>query len=1058
MTKVEVLRLVAPPPPMLKELRRKSTEAHVHRHHGPTAAEMRRCSTSIADLVNTLEESSNAMLTPITVQRKFHSHHKAPPPNTWRRRVRQLIKYPHATMLGRVRHYGLLFAIVVNFVPMMMETMDGPAHGGSDPRYPLLPSTTTYFYLDVVFTAVFGLDFAVRWVVAKRQRKFWAQLVTWIDVLGLLHLVGMVVMTYLLHWNQALISSVEKYLQLLRLFRIVRVTYMLRNVSGIRVLQATLLECVHPLQITLFFLVTIVMMLATVLYYAQPCYDDTKCTFTDIINTSYYIMVTVATVGYGDQVPDVTNPLAVVVATVAMIFGALYLAMPFAIIGIKYELTWRRFENVSRTTRSTLELHAALKAISIQPLHPQSNHANLHMHRTIGAIARLARLVDAYITIPNDRLFMDDNTLNQAFMELHAAGSHAIQTFQTLLSVLFPLLPPDFDFSMPRASFVAHPPGMPRRGSSLLLFAGDILTKARKRVGQLQRADTPINLLDPNLSFRRRLRFSLRSTSYGSWANRFYLSSVLLSVVVFYAESVPELQAFGPTSHLCHMVMEAYCNSAASSSVEASPGCYVAAATTIEPPAKVTFYCDEDTDPAKQLQSCFGMGLNYGGNESTMECATSFAQPSKVCNLRECKRDHVPVIDLTRQWIYIEVYLAVAFTLELSLRFYVSNHRRRFLRSSSTWIDILAIIPFYAQTMTGLAAGRRPVYVSSPVFPTLLSVLPIMKTIRILKLGWYFQGSAVLARTAALTYERLAIPLFFLFLACASAGAIFFEVERGTSCKAGVPCMYFHTDLMTAAIAAQFPYGKHIQLHVEGLVKLKDMWRTTWMSAVTLTGVGYGDLTPKTPAGCLFDMLTMVFGSCYTAMPLSLIGGQFYYCYEQYIKETRPTAQGVAKVLAAGAVHPPDPDVKVTSVPQVKVAPVLSRPACDLLSSARSIVAVVDEMMTHLYKLNRMRPNPVVLSIPLETSMVSGLGMSSSFTAITPPPRRKSLMARLASASMGGLSPVQVTSNAADKYKQALELRRLVRSALSAITTMSLQLPRVIETVVDMTTEVDDKS
>ncbi|RHY80113.1 hypothetical protein DYB26_011946 [Aphanomyces astaci] len=349
MTKVEVLRLVAPPPPMLKELRRKSTEAHVHRHHGPTAAEMRRCSTSIADLVNTLEESSNAMLTPITVQRKFHSHHKAPPPNTWRRRVRQLIKYPHATMLGRVRHYGLLFAIVVNFIPMMMETMDGPAHGGSDPLYPLLPSVTTYFYLDVLFTAVFGLDFAIRLIVAKRQRKFWAQLVTWIDVLGLLHLVGMVVMTYLLHWSQALISSVEKYLQLLRLFRIVRVTYMLRNVSGIRVLQATLLD--------------------------------------------------VATVGYGDQVPDVTNPLAVVVATVAMIFGALYLAMPFAIIGIKYELTWRRFENVSRTTRSTLELHAALKAISIQPLHPQSNHANLHMHRTIGAIARLARLVDAYISI-----------------------------------------------------------------------------------------------------------------------------------------------------------------------------------------------------------------------------------------------------------------------------------------------------------------------------------------------------------------------------------------------------------------------------------------------------------------------------------------------------------------------------------------------------------------------------------------------------------------------------------------------------------------------------------
>ncbi len=60
------------------------------------------------------------------------------------------------------------------------------------------------------------------------------------------------------------------------------------------------------------------------------------------IHTSFVYRV--ATVGYGDQVPDVNNILAVMTSSIIMIFGALYLAMPLAIIGLKYEMTWSKFE------------------------------------------------------------------------------------------------------------------------------------------------------------------------------------------------------------------------------------------------------------------------------------------------------------------------------------------------------------------------------------------------------------------------------------------------------------------------------------------------------------------------------------------------------------------------------------------------------------------------------------------------------------------------------------------------------------------------------------------
>ncbi|ETW09900.1 hypothetical protein H310_00339 [Aphanomyces invadans] len=1012
----------------LKELRRKSTETRMTQ--SPTAVELRRCSTSIADLVNTTDVAEGSMTSLSKHQRlKATYGQKAPPPNTWRRRIRQLMKYPHATRVGRIRHYGLLVAIVCDYILLMFETLDGPANGGSDPKYPHLPTATTYFYLDVAFTGLFAFSFALCWIVAKRQRKFWTQLVTWSDLLGLLPLTSLLVMKYAFGWSRERYAPIEEYLRHLRLFRIVRVTYMLRNMSGIRVLHATFLECIHPLQITLFFLTTIVMTLATLLYYAQPCYDGTKCTFTDIINTGYYVMTTVATVGYGDQVPDLTNPLAVVVAIAAMIFGALYLAMPLAIVGIKYELTWRRFENVSRTTRSTLELRAALKSISIQPLHAKSNHVNVLVHRTIDAIAHLTSLVQGYISIPDDAFYINDDALNQAFLVIHAAGDDAIARFQTLMRHLSPFLPPDFCNSVVSKP-TAGPLPLQRRGSMLVLLAESVLDKAKRAT--LHRRDTPINVLDPNLTFRQRLRAHLRATNHGSRAHRFYLTSVLLSVAVFYAESVPELQAFGPTSHLCHMLMESYCTSNPSPATD--PGCYVWHNTTAlaVPLTKAQFYCDNDA----KTERCFGVGFNHGGNASAGSCAAKFAYPAHVCSLRECQRGHEPLVDLTHHWIYIEVYLGITFTVELMLRCYVSSRRRHFFRSVSTWIDIMAILPFYAQTLAGLAAGRTPIYVSSPTFPTLLSILPIMKTLRIVKLGWYLQGSSVLARTAALTYERLAIPLFFLFLACASAGALFFEVERGTSCRAGMPCMYFGIDVMTTAISNSFPFGKRIQIYLDHLVLLKDMWRTTWMSAVTLTGVGYGDLTPRSPAGRILDILTMVFGSCYTAMPLSLIGGQFYQCYELYSKEKQARAGDVAQVQvdSTRSAH--------------KATPTLRAVDCDLLESAQVVIHVVDEMMANLYKLHRMRPGSTVLNTPVETSIAANTSASVKVTAAGP--RRLSLLARIAPTSLGPLLTF------GDKRRQGVELRRLVVEASAIATTVALQLPRVVEAIVALTAAAND--
>ncbi|KAF0715081.1 Aste57867_3580 [Aphanomyces stellatus] len=389
--------------------RHAGTARHAHHRHstgnsgqvmGPSwgPSIRKQPSTPIVDLINKTVGASTTR-TKHTSKNMRTKPRKDPPKDTWQRRTRHMIKYSQASTGGRVYLYSMLTAIVLDFILMVLETLDGPANGGSDPTYPYLPTEQTYFACEVTFTALFSVDFLVKCFVARTQRKFWTRFVTWMDLLAVLPLYGSLVMQFGLGWSTVTRLPIDRYIKLLQLFRIVRVTYMLRNVDGMRVLRITFTECLAPLQITLFFLVMIVMIFATMLYYAEPCYDDRACPFTDIFNAGFFVIASVSNVGYGDQVPSTDNFVAILIACGVMIFGSLYLAMPLAIIGIKYERNWRRFINYSRTTRSIVELKDDLRSTTIESVNGDANRVNLQYFQLTTEVAHLVGLVQDYLSV-----------------------------------------------------------------------------------------------------------------------------------------------------------------------------------------------------------------------------------------------------------------------------------------------------------------------------------------------------------------------------------------------------------------------------------------------------------------------------------------------------------------------------------------------------------------------------------------------------------------------------------------------------------------------------------
>ena len=76
---------------------------------------------------------------------------------------------------------------------------------------------------------------------------------------------------------------------------------------------------------------------ASLVFMLEPC-ADADCTFKDAFNTGYFLAITLTTVGYGDQIP--THPGARALAILTMMFGAVFLSMPIAVIGNKFEFIY----------------------------------------------------------------------------------------------------------------------------------------------------------------------------------------------------------------------------------------------------------------------------------------------------------------------------------------------------------------------------------------------------------------------------------------------------------------------------------------------------------------------------------------------------------------------------------------------------------------------------------------------------------------------------------------------------------------------------------------------
>lgn len=182
----------------------------------------------------------------------------------------------------------------------------------------------------------------------------------------------------------------------------------------------------------------------------------------------------------------------------------------------------------------------------------------------------------------------------------------------------------------------------------------------------------------------------------------------------------------------------------------------------------------------------------------------------------------------------IEWIITIFFTLEYLGRIFSVRLPLKYILSFYGIIDLLATLPAYVDL---LFPGWH--------FLLALRAIRLLRIFRILKLVHFVGAGNSLLEALKKSRDKIAVFLFAVVVICIILGTIMYMVEGPQSGFTSIPISIYWT-------------------------------------IVTLTTVGFGDITPATPLGQFISVLIMILGYGIIAVPTGLVTAQFM------SKDTKP--------------------------------------------------------------------------------------------------------------------------------------------------------------------------
>ncbi|MGO2997060.1 MAG: ion transporter [Moraxellaceae bacterium] len=173
-------------------------------------------------------------------------------------------------------------------------------------------------------------------------------------------------------------------------------------------------------------------------------------------------------------------------------------------------------------------------------------------------------------------------------------------------------------------------------------------------------------------------------------------------------------------------------------------------------------------------------------------------------------------------FFYAEWFFTILFTIEYALRLFSAPNRLRYAFSFFGIVDLLSVLPSY---LSLLFVGVQYLLV--------IRVLRILRIFRVLKLKAYMQQAGFLASALKTSQQKITVFFLSLVLLVTIFGSIIYVVEGPENGFTSIPLSIY------------------------------------W-AVVTMTTVGYGDMSPKTPLGQAIATMVMITGYSIIAVPTGI--------------------------------------------------------------------------------------------------------------------------------------------------------------------------------------------
>lgn len=187
--------------------------------------------------------------------------------------------------------------------------------------------------------------------------------------------------------------------------------------------------------------------------------------------------------------------------------------------------------------------------------------------------------------------------------------------------------------------------------------------------------------------------------------------------------------------------------------------------------------------------------------------------------------ESIPSLDLRfhKFFITLEILISVVFTIEYALRIITIRNKKDYIFSFFGVIDLLAIIPFYLS-----------LFFPFTKFFLIIRMLRMLRIFRILNLMDFMNDGYLIVRALKNSSRKIYIFLLFLIIFSVIVGSIMYMVEG----------------------------------HKEGFESIP---QSIYWAVVTVTTVGYGDVSPSTPLGKFFSIILMLAGYSIIAVPTGIV-------------------------------------------------------------------------------------------------------------------------------------------------------------------------------------------